>query len=79
MKTAEEMKRVVGECAAATASQKVRVEQLRTKEMECEVLRLNLVKEKERRREEELRAKDLRREIASAKIERMDLWERIVA
>lgn len=50
-----------------------REEQLRAKEMECEVLWLNLAKKKELRAEEELRIKGLRREIAAMKTERMEL------
>ncbi|OAE26247.1 hypothetical protein AXG93_1007s1030 [Marchantia polymorpha subsp. ruderalis] len=49
------------------------------KEMECKVLGLNLVKEKELREEEELRTKDLQREIATMKTERMELQGRIAA
>lgn len=57
----------------------MREEQLRAKDVECEVLRLNLAKEKKLRAEEELRTKVLRREIATMKTERMELQGRIGA
>ncbi|OAE22652.1 hypothetical protein AXG93_328s1040 [Marchantia polymorpha subsp. ruderalis] len=59
--------------------EEVREEQLRAKDVECEVLRLNLAKEKKLRAEEELRTKVLRREIATMKTERMELQGRIGA
>lgn len=76
VKIAKEMTR---ECAAVTASLKVCEEQLRAKYMECEVLWLNLAKEKELCEDKELRIKDLRREIATMKTKRMELRARIVA
>ncbi|OAE22745.1 hypothetical protein AXG93_2035s1270 [Marchantia polymorpha subsp. ruderalis] len=47
--------------------------------MECKVIWLNIIKEKELREEEELRTKCLRREIATMKTEKMELWGRIAA
>ncbi|OAE30919.1 hypothetical protein AXG93_1640s1020 [Marchantia polymorpha subsp. ruderalis] len=74
LKTAEEMKK---ECAEATA--KEREEHLQAKLMECEVLWLNLVKEKELRAKDELRTKDLWWAMAAMKTERMELHGRIEA
>lgn len=79
MKTAKDVERVAGECTTAIASLKVREEQLQAKEMKCKVFWLNLIKEKERREEEELRTEGLQRKLATMKIERMELQERIVA
>lgn len=78
MKVAEDLERVTGECAAVTASLKVLEKQLWAKEMECKVLRLNLVKEKELCEGEELRIKGLWREIATMKTKTMELRGRIV-
>ncbi|OAE32098.1 hypothetical protein AXG93_4202s1000 [Marchantia polymorpha subsp. ruderalis] len=73
------IKKMERECVAATASLKVREEQLWAKHMECEDLRLNLAKEKELRAEEELRTKGLREEAMTMKTDRMELWGRIGA
>lgn len=72
VKIAEDVAR---ECAAATTSLKVQEEQ----DMECKVLRLNLTKKKELRAEEELRTEDLRQEIATMRIGRLDIRGRILA
>ncbi|OAE33726.1 hypothetical protein AXG93_3363s1000 [Marchantia polymorpha subsp. ruderalis] len=76
VKTAEEMK---SECAAETTSLKVRKEELWAKDIKCEVLQLNLAKEREFCAEEALRPEDLWREIMTIKLERMDLRGRIGA
>lgn len=62
-----------------SATLKLREEQLWAKKMECEVLRRELVKEKELREEEELRTGGLRRQIATMKTVTMDLQRRIEA
>ncbi|OAE29428.1 hypothetical protein AXG93_4548s1050 [Marchantia polymorpha subsp. ruderalis] len=77
------------ECAIMRMALQERENYLRAKEMECEVLQLNLAKEtdlralKERedhlraKAEEERKAKDLWRQIAALKTKRMELRGRI--
>ncbi|OAE22616.1 hypothetical protein AXG93_2272s1020 [Marchantia polymorpha subsp. ruderalis] len=79
MKIAKDVARVVGECAARTATLQVHEEQLWAKKMECKVLWLGLVKQKELREEEELRTKGFWREIATMNTMTMDLRRRIKA
>ncbi|OAE22805.1 hypothetical protein AXG93_496s1000 [Marchantia polymorpha subsp. ruderalis] len=76
VKTAEVMKRV---CAAATASLKVREEELQTKDMGCEVLRLNWPNRRSFVQREELRTEGLWRKIATMKTKSMDLRGKIEA
>ncbi|OAE31127.1 hypothetical protein AXG93_150s1170 [Marchantia polymorpha subsp. ruderalis] len=77
-KNAENVAGVAGECVVATATLEEREEQLWTKEMECEALWRELVKEKELRKEE-LRNEGLRREFVTMNKVTMDLRERIEA
>lgn len=78
-KNVENVAGVAGECVVAIATLEEREEQLRTKETKCEALWRKLVKEKELRKEEELRNEGLRREFVTMKNVTMDLRERIEA
>ncbi|OAE24633.1 hypothetical protein AXG93_4080s1130 [Marchantia polymorpha subsp. ruderalis] len=74
-KATERVASLTSECATMTITLQEREEHIRAKEIECEVLRLNLIKEKEFRIEEKMRTEDLGREIAVMKTERMELRE----
>lgn len=78
-KVAERIASLTSMCATMTLTLQEREEQLRAKEMKCEILRLNLAKEKELRAKEELRTKDPWREIAAMKTKRMEFQGRIGA
>ncbi|OAE19485.1 hypothetical protein AXG93_1040s1490 [Marchantia polymorpha subsp. ruderalis] len=70
-------KEITREAAQEPVRVEERQEQLQAKKMETKVLWLNLAKKKELRTKEELRIKDLRREIVAMKTERMELRVRI--